>query len=93
MNVELRQFGTATTSQITRLNDAPQTLMPRLLRTSDAARYLGLGSKVIRQLIVSGRLPYVQLKPGNSPFLLDRRDLDKFIEAHKVPVTTKVHRQ
>jgi hypothetical protein len=38
MNVELRQFGTATTSQITRLNDAPQTLMPRLLRTSDAAR-------------------------------------------------------
>jgi hypothetical protein len=54
---------------------------------------LGLGSKVIRQLIVSGRLPYVQLKPGNSPFLLDRRDLDKFIEAHKVPVTTKVHRQ
>ena len=93
MSTELHQFGTATTSHVTRLNDAPQTLMPRLLRTSEAARYLGLGSKVIRQLIVSGRLPYVQMKPGNSPFLLDRRDLDKFIEANKVPVTTKVHRQ
>jgi excisionase family DNA binding protein len=93
MSTEARQFGSATTSPLTRLNDAPHTLIPRLLRTSDAARYLGLGSKVIRQLIVSGRLPYVQMKPGNSPFLLDRRDLDKFIEAHKVPVTTKVHRQ
>ena len=59
--------------------------MPRLLRTNEAARYLGLGSKAIRQLIVCGQLPYVQMKPGNSPFLLDRRDLDRFIEMHKVP--------
>lgn len=60
-------------------------LTPRLLRTSEAARYLGMGGKAIRQLIMSGRLPYVQMKPGNSPFLLDRRDLDRFIEAHKTP--------
>ena len=51
--------------------------MPRLLRTHEAARYLGLGSKAIRQLIVCGQLPYVQMKPGNSPFLLDQaKDLD-----------------
>ena len=62
--------------------------MPRLLRTREAARYLGLGSKAIRQLIVCGQLPYVQMKPGNSPFLLDRRDLDRFIEMHKVPAGT-----
>ncbi len=59
---------------------------PRLLRTRDAAEYLGLSDKAIRHLIIAGRLPYVQLKPGNSPFLLDRFDLDKFIEANKVPV-------
>ena len=93
MSMEARQFGPATTSQFTGLSDAPRTLMPRLLRTSDAPRYLGLGSKVIRQLIMSGQLPYVQMKPGNSPFLLDRRDLNRFIEARKVPITTKVHRQ
>lgn len=60
-------------------------LVPRLLRTHEAARYLGLGSKAIRGLILSGKLPYVQMKPGNSPFLLDRRDLDRFIEMHKTP--------
>jgi excisionase family DNA binding protein len=46
---------------------------PRLLRTAEAARYLGLGAKAIRALIQSGQLPYVQLKPGNSPFLLLRK--------------------
>jgi len=55
----------------------------RLLRTHQAARYLGMGSKAIRRFILSGQLPYVQMKPGNSPFLLDRRDLDRFIEMHK----------
>jgi len=56
----------------------------RLMRTQDAARYLGMGAKAIRQLIVCGQLPYVQLKAGNnSPFLLDVRDLDRFIESRK----------
>jgi excisionase family DNA binding protein len=55
----------------------------RLLRCAQAARYLGIGSKAIRQLILSRLLPYVQMKPGNSPFLLDVRDLDRFIEARK----------
>lgn len=59
----------------------------RLMRVEQAARYLSLGSKAIRNLITEGRLPYVQLKPGNSPFLLDRCDLDKWIEGNKVPAT------
>jgi excisionase family DNA binding protein len=53
------------------------------MRTSEAARYLGIGSKAIRALILDEVLPYVQLKPGNSPFLLDVRDLDRFIESRK----------
>jgi excisionase family DNA binding protein len=60
-------------------------ITPRMLRVTQAARYLGLGSKAIRSLILEGRLPYVQMKAGNSPYLLDVRDLDKFIEANKTP--------
>jgi Helix-turn-helix domain len=60
-------------------------LAPRLVRVSKAASYLGLGPKAIRSLIMSGELAYVQMKPGNSPFLLDVRDLEKFIDRHKTP--------
>ena len=57
---------------------------PRMLRCVQAARYLGIGTKAIRELILRGELSYVQLKPGgNSPFLIDVRDLDQFIEANK----------
>lgn len=59
---------------------------PRLLRCAQAASYLGVGTKRIRQLILCGELPFVQLQPGNSPFLLDLRDLDRFIEARKARV-------
>jgi excisionase family DNA binding protein len=59
-------------------------VVPRLMRTGEAARYLGLGAKGLRQLINSGELPYLQLQGKNSPFLVDRRDLDKFIDRHKI---------
>ena len=67
-----------------------QATQSRLLRCSDAARYLGIGTKALRALILRGELPYIQLKPGgNSPFLLDRPDLNRFIERRKnVPTIT-----
>ncbi len=55
----------------------------RLLRLKDASKYLSIGTKTLRSLILSGAIKYVQLKPGNSPFLLDVRDLDNFIESRK----------
>ena len=55
----------------------------RFHRVSDAARYLGISSKAVRRLILHGELRAVQLRPGNSPFLLDQRDLDRWAEAHK----------
>ncbi|HEV8131285.1 MAG TPA: helix-turn-helix domain-containing protein [Acidobacteriota bacterium] len=67
-----------------RNNPASEVCDPRLMRTSEAARYLGLGAKALRQLINSGELPYLQLQGKNSPFLVDRRDLDKFIDRHKI---------
>ena len=61
-----------------------RTVTARLYRTRDAARYMGIGEKALRLLIVRGELPYVQMRAGNSPFLLDVRDLDRFIESHKM---------
>jgi excisionase family DNA binding protein len=64
-----------------------QNVTPRLYHVKDAALYLGIGQKAVRQLIAQGVLPYVQRKPGNSPFLIDRLDLDRWIEANKTPAT------
>ena len=59
-------------------------IAPRLMRCTDAARYLGVGPKRIRQLILDGTLPAIQMKRGgNSPLLIDVRDLDRFIDQQK----------
>lgn len=56
----------------------------RLLRCAQAARYLGTSKKQILRLILTRELPYVQVGPHpNSPFLIDRADLDRFVQSHK----------
>ena len=62
-----------------RQNAAPSR---RLLRLKTAAVYLSLSPWKLRSLIQDGRLPVVQDMEG-SPFLLDVRDLDAFIERNK----------
>jgi len=57
---------------------------PRLLDVADSARYLSVSEKVIRELIAAGEIPFIQRVPMRSPFLLDRADLDKWIERNKV---------
>jgi excisionase family DNA binding protein len=54
----------------------------RLLRIKDASEYLSLSPWKLRQLIQCGKLPVVQDTDG-SPFLLDLRDLDGFVERSK----------
>jgi excisionase family DNA binding protein len=54
----------------------------RLLRLKAAAEYLSLSPWKVRSLIQAGRLPVVQDSEG-SPFLLDVRDLDNFVERNK----------
>lgn len=71
--------------QVPRATMRAERVSPRLLRTSEAARYIGVGQKVLRALIQTGKLPYVQLQAHNSPFLIDVRDLDAFIEERKIP--------
>jgi excisionase family DNA binding protein len=54
----------------------------RLLRIKDASEYLSLSPWKLRQLVQCGKLPVVQDTDG-SPFLLDVRDLDGFVERSK----------
>jgi excisionase family DNA binding protein len=54
----------------------------RLLRVKAAADYLSVSPWKLRQLIQCGRLPVVQDSDG-SPFLLDVRDLDGYVERSK----------
>jgi excisionase family DNA binding protein len=53
------------------------------MRVREAAGYLCIGQKALRQLVASGQLAFIQLRPGNSPLLLDIRDLDKFVDHNK----------
>jgi len=55
---------------------------PRLLRTREAAAYLGISAWSLRNLVYGEQIPVVQLA-DNAPFLFDVRDLDAFIERHK----------
>jgi len=59
-----------------------QIAMPRLLRLKAAAQYLSLSPWKLRRLIQDGLIPVVQDCDG-SPFLLDIRDLDRYVERNK----------
>jgi excisionase family DNA binding protein len=55
----------------------------RLLRIKAAAEYIGLSPFVVRQLVQRGELKAVVMQ-GHSPWLIDLRDLDDWIERNKV---------
>jgi hypothetical protein len=54
----------------------------RLLRTKDAALYLGMSPGKLRRLTQSGELPVIQ-HDERAPWLYDLRDLDDHIEKSK----------
>ena len=56
---------------------------PRLLSLKDSATYLGAHLWAIRQMVRNQELPYVQI---GRKFLIDRIDLDRFVERNKVGV-------
>ena len=72
----------------------PETIAPRLLNMRQVAEYLGCSSWTARDYILQGLIPVVELPPlrpreGERPrktlrrVLVDRADLDTFIEARK----------
>jgi excisionase family DNA binding protein len=64
---------------------------PRLLDIDDAARYLAMSDKSVRELIQQGELGYIQKIPGRSPYLLDRIELDKWIERSKTSLARPLY--
>ena len=64
------------------LKNVKSGLAKRLLRSVEAADYLGVSVWTVRRLIQSGELPVIQCGEGGK-FLVDIRDLDGFIERNK----------
>jgi excisionase family DNA binding protein len=60
----------------------PEPVSQRLLRVRDAARYVALSPWKLRKLVQDGQLPIVKYVE-NSPWLIDVRDLDGWVEHHK----------
>jgi hypothetical protein len=72
----------------------PESVGRRLLNMRQAAEYLGCSFWTVRDYILQGLIPVVELPPlrpreGEHPrktlrrVLVDRADLDVFIEGHK----------
>jgi excisionase family DNA binding protein len=76
---EIHQLASAALRRVQRADLIP----PRLLDIDDAGRYLSMSDKAVRELIAVGELPFIQKIPGRSPYLLDRVELDAWVEKNK----------
>jgi excisionase family DNA binding protein len=56
---------------------------PRLLKSKEAAKYLGMSTWKLRNLTQQGRIPYIPGESSTAPWLYDREDLDKYIRSAK----------
>lgn len=60
----------------------------RLLRLKPAAEYLSVSPGTLRGIIQRGELPIIKLaETGHSPWLIDRVELDAWIERSKMTLT------
>jgi len=76
---EIRELASAALRRVQRADLVP----PRLFDIDDSARYLAMSDKGVRELISNGELPFIQRVPGRSPYLIDRIELDRWIERNK----------
>jgi excisionase family DNA binding protein len=58
-------------------------IRPRLVDIANAAKYLSVSTRTIRRMIADGELPFIQRHAARSPYLLDTKDLDWWIESSK----------
>jgi excisionase family DNA binding protein len=59
----------------------------RLLRSAEAAAYLHVSPGTLRTLIQAGEIPIVKVGDnGHSPWLVDVRDCDAWVERSKVTI-------
>lgn len=55
----------------------------RLVKTKQAASYLGISAWKLRCLVEDAGLPFIAGNGPTAPWLFDIRDLDAYIEKHK----------
>jgi len=60
-----------------------ESVEPRILKTNDAAVYLGISPWKLRNLVQSGEIGYIP-GDGTSPWLFDKLELDGWVETRKV---------
>jgi excisionase family DNA binding protein len=76
------QFG----SSVMRVRQANSA--KRLLRLKPAADYLSISPATLRGIIQRGELPIIKLtEAGHSPWLIDRVELDSWIERSKITLS------
>lgn len=89
-----RKRSAETTNSAAHSKPQSESIAPRLLNMRQAAEYLGCSFWTARDYILQGLIPVVELPPlrpreGERPrrtlrrVLVDRADLDTFIEARK----------
>jgi hypothetical protein len=61
-----------------------ETPIRRCLRTKDAARYLGMSAWALRVEVNKGELPFISSGEHTSSWKFDVRDLDAWIDRHKI---------
>ena len=65
-----------------RKSDRRESVAPRVLKTNDAAAYLGISAWKLRNLVQSSEISYIP-GDGTGPWLFDKRELDDWIETRK----------
>ena len=60
------------------------TPIRRLLRTKEAACYLSMSPWMLRQMVERRELPYISSGDNTSAWRFDVRDLDRWIENHRI---------
>jgi excisionase family DNA binding protein len=60
------------------------TPIRRLLRTKEAAQYLSMSPWSLRHMVERRELPYISSGDNTSAWRFDVRDLDRWIETHRI---------
>ena len=64
--------------------DSEELRQPRLLKLRDAAKYLAMSSSKLRTLIQNGELMVIKTGDNTCPWLLDRLEIDRWIDRAQV---------
>lgn len=65
-------------------------MTPRLVSKTQAAEYLGVSVRTLEDWVMRERIAFVKTSRGRAGrILFDLADLDRWIEAHKTPASSK----